>query len=289
MMRRIVLAIPVAAMVAWAQRPAKQEIRFDEPRTVQASESKKVPVYLCDMQGVEVTLPKGELLRMSTVGDSKNWDVKAVEEDRRDISIRPIEPLTSQTILNVTSDHENHYVFLLLMNEGHCDSHVTLEAGHDLQQRIERTHPWATPEAYQAALQAAAEARQAAANAVEQSSQKVQSTSNEEDKFRSKLVGNEVFDYEWDAKEGEKMGIQSIFHDDRFTYIKIKTQEPPVLCEMKGGQLSAIQYSFADGTYETSRIMDAGYLVKGGTGNGKHQEKFHFERKKASTESKGGV
>jgi type IV secretion system protein VirB9 len=268
----------LCATLVPAQKTVKRDIKFDDPRVERASEKRMVVLYVCDLQGVEVTFPKDELVRQAAVGDSTNWVVTSVPEDRRDLTITPREPITSQTILNVTSNHDNRYVFRLVLNDGHCDSHVTLEADRDLQQKINSVPAWVSPETYQAALKAADEAKQKAAEAEQKAAQAAQSASGAEDKFRSEYPAKMVFDYEYDRKLAAKLGVEAVYHDDRFTYAKVNSGEPPVLCELKDGKPSAIQFELRDGVYRTARIIDEGYLVRGGSGNGKHQERLVIKR-----------
>jgi type IV secretion system protein VirB9 len=258
--------------------PAKQQSKFDDPRVIRATERTAMPIYLCRNQGLEVTLPKHELLRIFSVGDPVNWQGSTVAEDRRDIGLRATEPLTSETIANITSDHDNHYVFHLLLDQGHCDSHVTLEADAELEQKIETVQPWVSPEKYNAALQAAEDAKKQLEEANKRANLAVQAADKAKDQFRSEYPERLVFDYTYDKKKALKFGVSSVFHDERFTYVMAKSEEPPVLFELKDGQPSLIEFSYADGVYRTARIIDQGYLVRGGNGNGKHQEKLELKR-----------
>lgn len=267
------------------QRSTKQEIHFDDPRIIRASERSIIPVYLCDFQGAEITLPKGELLRISSVGDSTNWVVTAVAEDRRDISVRPNEPMTRETILNVTSDHDNRYVFRLVLNDGHCDSHVTLEADQAIQQKISTEDPWVSPEKYKEALKAADDARKQAEQADNRAQQAARSAAQSEDRFQADYPKDLSFDYVYDRKQAEKFGVQAIFHDNKFTYVRALSEEPPVLFEKKDGKASLIEVTYDRGLYRTARIINDAYLVRGGSGNGKHQERLDFKRDSKLTAS----
>ena len=272
------LFLSFAAVTFAQQKPVKPDLRFDDPRVVRANERTVIPIYLCELQGIEVTLPKGELLRLSTVGDSENWVVTAVPEDRRDVSIRPREPMTQETILNLTSDHESRYVFRLVLNAGHCDSHVTLEADRELEQKIQTAQPWVSPEKYQEALKSAEDAKKQVEDANRHAQQAAQAAEQSKNTFRQTYPEHLAFDYRYDKKKAAAFGVSEIFHDDRFTYIQVQSEEPPVLFERKDGQPSLIEFSYADGLYRTARVIDEGYLVRGGNGNGKHQEKLELKR-----------
>ncbi len=57
--------------------------------------------------------------------------------------------------------------------------------------------------------------------------------------------------------------MQSIFHDDRFTYIKTTAPEKFSVYEMKDGKPNLISYELRDGTYVIPKVMDSGYLQLG--------------------------
>ena len=57
--------------------------------------------------------------------------------------------------------------------------------------------------------------------------------------------------------------VQSIFHDDRFTYIKTTAPEKFSVYEMKDGKPNLISYELRDGTYVIPKVMDSGYLQLG--------------------------
>ncbi len=78
------------------------------------------------------------------------------------------------------------------------------------------------------------------------------------DAFRANYPSQLRFDYRFDQKVAEKMGIREIFHDGKFTYVSANPQETPSLYEIKDGKPSLIAFDFKDGLYSTARIIDAG-------------------------------
>ena len=57
--------------------------------------------------------------------------------------------------------------------------------------------------------------------------------------------------------------IQSIYHDDKFTYIKTNAPEKFSVYEMKDGKPDLVTYDLRDGTYIIPKVMDSGYVELG--------------------------
>ena len=79
------------------------------------------------------------------------------------------------------------------------------------------------------------------------------------------------FDYVYKANEAP-FDIQSIYHDDKFTYIKTKAPEKFSVYEMKDGKPNLVTYDLREGTYIIPKIMDSGYVELG-------KKKMEFTRK----------
>jgi hypothetical protein len=66
--------------------------------------------------------------------------------------------------------------------------------------------------------------------------------------------------------------IQSIYHDDKFTYIKTNAPEKFSVYEMKDGKPNLVTYDLREGTYIIPKVMDDGYVELG-------KKKMEFTRK----------
>jgi hypothetical protein len=88
---------------------------------------------------------------------------------------------------------------------------------------------------------------------------------------RSFVVRDPVHGYAFHQNE-RPFDIQSIFHDDRFTYIKTTAPEKFSVYEMKDGKPNLISYELRDGTYVIPKVMDSGYLQLG-------KKRMEFKRK----------
>lgn len=91
------------------------------------------------------------------------------------------------------------------------------------------------------------------------------------DQYKDKYRGQIKFDYRYKQNE-VPFNIASIFHDDRFTYIKSDAQEKFTLYEVRDGAPNLINYDLRDGTYVIPKILDRGYVEIG-------KKRMEFERK----------
>jgi type IV secretion system protein VirB9 len=108
---------------------------------------------------------------------------------------------------------------------------------------------------------AAAKAAQAAELKAEQS---------KAEQYRSEYPNSLHFDYTWDERKGKELGLQQIWHDDKFTYLRGQFQETPALYEVKDKKPSLINFDFNGGLYTVPKLVDNGYLAIG-----KQKVEFH--------------
>jgi type IV secretion system protein VirB9 len=90
------------------------------------------------------------------------------------------------------------------------------------------------------------------------------------EQFRSAYPGSLHFDYDWDGKKGRQLGLQQVWRDDKFTYLRGAFQETPALYELKDGKGSLINFDFNAGLYTVPKQLDHGYLAIG-----KQKVEFH--------------
>jgi hypothetical protein len=70
------------------------------------------------------------------------------------------------------------------------------------------------------------------------------------------------FDYRFKANEAP-FDIQSIYHDDKFTYIKTDAPEKFSVYEMKDGKPDLVNYDLREGTYTIPKVMNSGHVELG--------------------------
>jgi type IV secretory pathway VirB9-like protein len=79
------------------------------------------------------------------------------------------------------------------------------------------------------------------------------------------------FDYTFKANEAP-FDIQSIYHDDKFTYIKTDAPEKFSVYEVKDGKPDLVNYDLREGTYIIPKVMNSGYVELG-------KKRMDFSRK----------
>ena len=82
------------------------------------------------------------------------------------------------------------------------------------------------------------------------------------DEYKSSYPTQLKFDYVYKANESP-FDIQSIYHDDKFTYIKTNAPEKFSVYEMKDGKPNLVTYDLREGTYIIPKVMDDGYVELG--------------------------
>ena len=106
-------------------------------------------------------------------------------------------------------------------------------------------------------------AKQEAAAAKAAQTAEVKAEEAKAESYRSQYPGSLHFDYAWDAKKARELGLQQIWHDDKFTYLRGQFQETPALYELKDGKGSLINFDYSDGLYTVPKQLDNGYLAIG--------------------------
>ena len=82
------------------------------------------------------------------------------------------------------------------------------------------------------------------------------------DEFKSVYPVELKFDYTFRANEAP-FDIQSIYHDDKFTYIHTNAPEKFSVYEIRDGKPNLITYDLREGTYIIPKVMDNGYVELG--------------------------
>ena len=92
------------------------------------------------------------------------------------------------------------------------------------------------------------------------------------DEYKAAYQLSLKFDYSYKANEAP-FDVQSIYHDDKFTYIKTNAPEKFSVYDMKDGKPNLITYDLREGTYvipivhelglSPARQQEAGVLEKG--------------------------
>jgi type IV secretion system protein VirB9 len=96
--------------------------------------------------------------------------------------------------------------------------------------------------------------------------------------YREQYPAKLNFDYAYKGKASRPpFSVTSLYHDDKFTYIKCSAQEKPTIYELKDGKPSLLNFDLVNGVYIIPKIVDKGYLAIG-------KKKVRFERRISSAQ-----
>jgi type IV secretory pathway VirB9-like protein len=262
---RLFLPLAVAAIStsSFAQTPHLQP---SAPRTLVITDSAPPPVVRVGLlQSTLFELPEGEKVVTVFGGDTNSWIFDAGHVASRYVSIKP-KIADGTTDVHIVSDHGNEYTVELRevssdKNDSHFDSKINISSSDakaaDNIAKPPMFIPVAEAEAKEAQLRKETDDAKKAAEA----DHKTIATAAES--FKANYPGTLRFDYTWDQKKGAALGIQQIWRDDKFTYLRGQFQETPALYELKDGKGSLINYDFANGLYTIPKTVVQGYLSIG--------------------------
>jgi len=263
----VALNFALASVSLHASEPA-HPLQPSAPRTVTVLESQTPPVIRAGLlQSTLIALPAEEKVANVFAGDTVDWVFDGGHVASRFISVKP-KTANGSTDIHIVSDHGNEYTLQLREIsddiDAHYDSKVLIEPGDKSAKDKLTQLPVFVPAADldKAKLEAAsAQAAQAATLKAEQT---------KEEAYRSQYPGSLHFDYVWDEKKGKELGLQQIWHDEKFTYLRGQFQETPALYEVKEKKPSLINFDFANGLYTVPKQLENGYLSIG-----KQKVEFH--------------
>jgi hypothetical protein len=177
------------------------------------------------------------------------------------------------TDLHIVSDHGNEYTIELReisseKENPHFDSKVYISSSDaKAADNIAKAPVFvsaAEAEAKEAQLKKEADDAKKAADADHMAVAAVTET------FKASYPATLHFDYTWDQKKGASLGIQQIWRDDKFTYLRGQFQETPALYEVKDKKPSLINFDYNNGLYTVPKELESGYLAIG-----KQKVEFH--------------
>jgi type IV secretory pathway VirB9-like protein len=237
------------------------------------SEAQTPPVIRAGLlQSTLILLPAEEKIATVFGGDTVDWVFDAGHVASRFISVKP-KLANATTDIHIVSDHGNEYTLQLQEISSdvdvHFDSKVFIVPGDKAAKDKLTDLPVFVPAAeLEKAKQEAAAAKAAQAAELKAEASKAET-------YRSQYPGSLQFDFTWDEKKGKELGLQQIWHDDKFTYLRGQFQETPVLYETKDGKGSLINFDYNAGLYTVPKELDNGYLAIG-----KKRVDFHRSQEK---------
>jgi type IV secretory pathway VirB9-like protein len=233
------VVLAVSSIVALGQKSA---------RTVQYHSQDIVAIRAKVKYTTLIELPTTEKIMEAATGDKDFWIVDVVGNF---CFVHPAKQGISSN-LNLITDKGNIYSFTL--------QDISASSGEpDLKVIVE-------PADRSAIVAASGPPQFVPAAQLEQSKQQVAAIQSHVeqavDEYKSSYPTQLKFDYVYKANQAP-FDIQSIYHDDKFTYIKTNAPEKFSVYEMKDGKPNLVTYDLREGTYIIPKIMDEGYVELG--------------------------
>jgi type IV secretory pathway VirB9-like protein len=220
----------------------------DSARTVQYHSQDIIPIRAKVKYTTLIELPTTEKIMEAATGDREFWIVDVVGNF---CFVHPAKQGIASN-LNLITDKGNIYTFTL---EDVSSSSKT----PDLKVIVQ-------PADRSAIVAANGPAQFVPAAQLEQSRQQIAALQSHVeqavDEYKSAYPSQLKFDYVYKANEAP-FDIQSIYHDDKFTYIKTNAPEKFSIYEMKDGKPNLVTYDLREGTYIIPKVMDNGYVELG--------------------------
>jgi type IV secretion system protein VirB9 len=250
-MYRKSLVIALAAIstsTAWGQDPSA--------RTVQYHTQDIVPIHAKLKYTTLIEVPPTEKIMEAATGDKDFWVVDVVSNF---CFVHPAKEGISSN-LNLITDKGNIYSFTLqdVSNTSQTPDLKVLVQPADHSSIVASTGPSQFIPAAQ----------------LEQSKQELAALQSHVEQAVDEYSAYPLqlkFDYSYKANEAP-FDIQSIYHDNKFTYIKTTAPEKFSVYEMKDGKPNLVTYDLREGTYIIPKVMDSGYVELG-------KKRMDFSRK----------
>jgi type IV secretion system protein VirB9 len=220
----------------------------ESARTVQYHSQDIVAIRAKVKYTTLIELPTTEKIMEAATGDKDFWIVDVVGNF---CFVHPAKQGIASN-LNLITDKGNIYSFTLQDISGSS-------AEPDLKVIVE-------PADRSAIVAASGPPQFVPAAQLEQSKQQVNALQSHVeqavDEYKSGYPTQLKFDYVYKANQAP-FDIQSIYHDDKFTYIKTNAPEKFSVYEMKDGKPNLVTYDLREGTYIIPKVMDDGYVELG--------------------------
>lgn len=262
------LTFSTTAFASGPGTPDAQHLQPNAPRAITVSEADTPPVVRAGLlQSTLILLPAEEKVANVFAGDTVDWIFDGGHVASRFISIKP-KIAGSTTDVHIVSDHGNEYTLQLREvssdDDPHFDSKIFITPGDKAAKDRLAELPVFVPVSELDKVKQEAAAAQAAQAAT------LKAEKTQEETYRSQYPGSLHFDYTWDKSKGKELGLQAIWRDDKFTYLRGQFQETPALYELKDKKPSLINFDFSNGLYTVPKELDNGYLAIG-----KQKVEFH--------------
>lgn len=265
----LTVALSLGAYAMSGDAAELKQLAPGAPRTITVIETSTPPVVRAGLlQSTLILLPAEEKVADVFAGDTVDWVFDGGHLPSRFVSIKP-KVANASTDVHIVSDHGNEYTLQLMEisndEDPHFDSKIFLVPGDTAAKHRLVELPVFVPASELDKVKQEAAAAQAAEVAL------LKTEKAEEESYRSQYPGTLHFDYTWDKAKAKVLGLEQIWRDDKFTYLRGQFQETPALYEVKDKKPSLINFDFSNGLYTVPKEVGSGYLAIG-------KQKVEFRR-----------
>jgi type IV secretory pathway VirB9-like protein len=252
-MNRYAATLILATLTAFSTQAASAQSTAESARTVQYHAQDIVPIHAKLKFTTLIVVPPTEKIMEAATGDKDFWVVDVVGNF---CFVHPAKQGISSN-LNLITDKGNIYSFTLQDVSG-------TSVAPDLKVIIE-------PADRSSIVASTGPAQYVPAAQVQQLNAVQTHIGQAVDEYKEAYPLALKFDYRFKANSAP-FNVQSIYHDEKFTYIKTNAAEKFSVYEMKDGKPNLINYDLRDGTYIIPTVMQEGYVQLG-------NKKMQFTRK----------
>lgn len=214
-------------------------------REVTANSKAVIPITARIRYNTTIVLPDGDDIIDAVIGDKEFWVTTNMANM---FHLKPAKEGAATNLTLVTANGAL-YTFLLREGGGAPDLRVTVLADPDTAQPTRKFY-----------TAAQFEARDADVRVLQQEIQQLREKANEpQPREHFPQMHMEYGKPKYEAP----FYVDAIWHDGRFTYIKSGATETPVIYEMLDGKPSIVNFTFENGVFIVSKVVDEGYLTIG--------------------------
>jgi type IV secretion system protein VirB9 len=247
-----------AGWIAQAARAQTAVTPVKTAQTVVVHDEDILPLHTSRNETTLIVLPEKEKAMGVFCGDKTYWNVDVIPGAERYVAVKPSKA-GAATDIHIVTDHNNSYTFQAL--EGGSEP-VMLKVFVKPSDASSLEKPPVFVSA------AAAEELKRELSESQAALKKVQAAAEVElkakgDQLRADYPDTMKFNYNF-KKDKAPFNVESVWHDDKFTYIRAHPTEAPALYEVKDGKPNLIQFEMRpDGLYFVPKILDVAYLQVG--------------------------
>jgi type IV secretory pathway VirB9-like protein len=203
-----------------------------------------------------IVLPEKEQILDFTCGDKEYWIING---SNNMAYVKPAK-VGARTNLNLVTASGNIYSFLLTevteTKDAEPDLKVFVEMRDEGMKAAAAVSPKFVP------VDEIEEVRHQLAAAKEETRQAKLATDAAIENSMVRFINSVRFPYRFEAGKAPFF-VRAMYHDDKFTYLLARPEEAATLYEIKDGKPNMINFTYKDGLYTASKIVDRGYLAIG--------------------------